>query len=175
MKFLFNYKIIVREVIRLAVVFKILFHHLICYISSTPHSISNSPKVSSPVSLLKIGKFFLQPSRTSSFQSLHKITNRFRGWIFNMDVNMIFAYYSFQYFYIFRLTNLSHQIPASLLNVPFQNRISIFRNPNYVHCQPRYCMTIVPWTLAHLPNLQKCVATKVLHLKCIVSTNDCDQ
>ena len=92
-----------------------------------------------------------------------------------MDVHVIFAYYSFQYFYIFRLTNLSHQIPASLLNVPFQNRISIFRNPNYVHCQPRYRMTIVPWTLAHLPNLQKCVATKVLHLKCIVSTNDCDQ
>ena len=80
MKFLFNYKIIVREVIRLAVVFKILFHYLICYISSTQRSISNSPKVSSPVSLLKIGKFFLQPSRTSSFQSLHKITNRSRGW-----------------------------------------------------------------------------------------------
>lgn len=175
MKFLFNYKIIVRQVTRLSVVFEILFHHLVCYVACTPCSVTDCPKMSSPISLFKNRKFLLKPARTSSFQSLNQIADRFRWWIFNMDMHMIFAHNSFQYFHIFRFTDLANYVSAPLLNIPFKNRIPIFCNPNYVHCQPANCMTTVPWTLAHSPKLRKCVATKVLHLKCIVSTNDCDQ
>ena len=175
MKFLFNYKIIVRLVTWFPVVFKILFHHLICYISCAPCSITDRPEVPTPISFLKCWKFFLKPTRTSAFQSLYKLTDRFGRWIFNMDVDMILAHHTFQYLHILRFTYLPNQISASLQYIALKNRISIFCNPNYVYGQPGNGMATVLWTLAHLPNLQKCVATKVLHLKCIVSTNDCDQ
>ena len=126
MKFLFNYKIIVRKVIWLSMGFKILFHHLVRYVASTPFSIADCPKVSPPVSFLEFWKFFLQPSRTPSFQSLNQITNRFRRWIFNMDVHLIFAHHSFQDFDIFRLANLSYQIPASLLKIPSRTEYLYF-------------------------------------------------
>ena len=175
MKFLFNYKIIIRQVTRLPVVFEILFHHLICNISSTPRSVADCPKMATPISFLKFWKFLLKSSRTSALQSLHHITNRFRWWIFYMDMDMILAYHSLQYFDILRYTNLPYYLPASLLNISLKHRIPIFCYPNYVHRQPGNGVATVPRTFAHLPKLQKCVATKVLHLKCIVSTNDCDQ
>ena len=175
MKFLFNYKIIVRQVTRLPVVFKILCHHLICNIACTPCSVTDCPKVSSPISLLKNWKFLLKSPGTPALQSLHYITDRLRWWVFNMDMHVVLAYNSFQYLHILRRADLPNYVSASLLNITLKNQIPIFCNPNYVYRQPSNCMTIVPKNLAHLPKLQKCVATKVLHLKCIVSTNDWDQ
>lgn len=163
MKFLFNHEIIVRQVTRLSMVIKILFHHFICYIAYTPCTVTNCPKMSPPVSLFKNRKFYLKPSGTSSLQSLHYITDGFRWWIFNMDMHMIFNYYSFQYFYILRFTDLSNYVSVSLLNITTKYPIPIFCNPNDVHCQPSDCVTTVPRTLAHPLKLQKSVATKVLH------------
>ena len=165
MKFLFNYKIIVRQITWLSVVFKVLFHHLVSYISRTPCSISDCPKVPAPIPLLKQWVFFLKSTRTSPLQPLHQIAYRFRRRIFNMDMHMIFAHYSLQYFYILSFTDLTNYISATNLYIPHQNRIPIFYHPNYVHCQPRYCMTTVPGILAHLSNLRKCVATESLALK----------
>ncbi len=150
MKFLFDFKVIVHQIARLPVVFQILFHHLICYISSTPGTISDCPKVAAPISPLQLWKLFLKPSRASSFQALHKITDRFRWRILHVDMHMVFADNSLQDLNIFRLTYLTYKIPTSMLYVPFKNTISIFCNPNYMHRQPRNCMALLSQTFSHL-------------------------
>ena len=155
MKFLFNYKIIVRHVFWLPVMFQILFDHLIRYIPCTPGAIANRPKVATPIALLQLWKLFLKPSRTPSLHPFNKSTYRLGWWIFNMDMHMVLAYHSFQYFNILRLTNLTHQVPTSLLDISFKNRISILRNPNYMHSQPCNRMALSPKCLTHLANLQK--------------------
>jgi hypothetical protein len=41
--------------------------------------------------------------------------------------------------------------------------------------QPGDRMARKPLLVSHGPKIEKCVATQSLALKCIVSTNDCDQ
>ena len=163
MKFLFNYKIITARICRTTVMFKVFIHHFVCYISRTPGSISNSPKMPTPILFPKRRKLFLNTTRSSAFQPLHNVTYR-DGWgIFNVNMNVIFAHYTFQYFDIFRFTYLAYQFSTSFLNISFQNIIAIFCNPYYMSCQPRNSMASKSLLFTHELNLLKCVATKVLH------------
>jgi hypothetical protein len=118
-----------------------------------------------PVALGQFRKFFLQSSRGPSLQSPYYIANRLRRWILNVDVDMILTYHPFQYPNIFCITYLFYQLPTSYLNIPFKNVKSIFRNPYYVGCQPRYTMTALPLFITHRVKLQKWVATESLALK----------
>ena len=135
MKFLFQNNRIGFSIAWLAMMFKIFFYHLIGYVARTPNTISNCPKMPTPISLGKGWVFFLQPARGSALQPLNYITYVQRGAVLNMDMHMILANNSFQYFNILRITNLLNQVSTSLLYIPFQNFISIFCNPMWAVSQ----------------------------------------
>ena len=175
MKFLLQYDIIVVQIGRVSMMLQILLNHFICYISSTPYTIPNCPKMSAPISFSKFRKFFLEPPGCSSFQSLNKITNALGRSIFNMDVNMVFTNYPFKDTNILTVTNLFYQFPTPNLQIAFKNLKTILCNPDNMRCQPRYCVPPTPLSFFHRSKLRKWVATESLALKCIVSTNDCDQ
>ena len=165
MKFLFQNNRIGFHITWLTMVLKVFLYHFVSYVSCTPHSITYCPKMPSPISFRKLWIFFLQPSRCSAFQSFNNITYIQRGAVLNMDMHMILANNSFQYFNILRITNLLNQVSTSLLYIPFQNFISIFCNPNYVGSKPRHSMATNSLIFTHKVKLPICVATESLALK----------
>ena len=82
-----------------------------------------------------------------------------------MHMNMIFADNTFQDFHILRITDLLYQVTATLLNIAFQNLISIFGNPNHMRRQPRHRMATSSLFITHSPNVRSWVATESLALK----------
>ena len=165
MKFLFQYNSISVLIRRIPVMLKILLNHFIAYITGTPNTITNSPKVFTPISFTKIGKLLLKPTRSTALQTFYYITYSLRKAIFNMKVNMIFAYNSLENANIFSITNLLDQSSTSELNISLKNMITIFGNPNYMRCKPRYGMTQSSLFFFHKPKIQKWVATESLALK----------
>ena len=165
MEFLFNYKILLTLVIYPAMMLKVFLHHFIRYITCAPCSIAYCPKVTAVIPFSKPWIFFLKSAGTPPLQTLHQIADGFGRRVFYMDVNMVFADNTFQNPNIFRITDLSNQIPTTLLNLPFQNMITIFCNPYYMHTEPSHGMTPTPLFTTHPVKLQKCVATESLALK----------
>ncbi len=165
MKFLLENNIISFNVRFLVVMFQVFLDHFIGNIACTPNTKSNCPKMPPPISFSNVGIFFLKSPRGSSFQSLNQLAHRLRRGIFYVDVNMILAYDPFQYFNIFRITNLLYQISTTRFNIAFQNMITIFSYPNYMGSKLRNCMISVSLGIFHARNLEKCVATESLALK----------
>jgi len=75
---------------------KIFLHHFISYVSGTPNSVTNGPKMSSPISFAKFWVFLLESPRSSALQPFYNITNILRWSIFYVDMHMIFTYDSFK-------------------------------------------------------------------------------
>ena len=164
MKFLLQNNSIIIQIRWITVMFKIFLYHFISYIPCTPNSITYRPKMSSPIFFAKLRIFFLQSSRCSTFKPFYNITDVLRRAIFNMDMYMVFTYYSFKYSNIFNITYLFYQFPTSYLNITFENLISILGYPNYMSCKNRDGMTTSPLCF-HNTKLIKCVATESLALK----------
>ncbi len=175
MEFLFKYNFIIVHIGRVTMMFEIVLDHLIRNISRTPCAISYGPKMATPISLGKGREFFLQSTGSPSFEPFYKIADLLGGTVLDMHVHMVPAYHSLKNSNIFRITYLLDQITAPHLYIPLKYRISIFCDPHYMDRQPRYRMTRSPLFISHSTNIEKCVATESLALKCIVSTNDCDQ
>ena len=130
--------------------FQILLHHFICYVSGTPGSIPDCPKMIAPISLLQVWKFRLQQARRATFQTFDQIReSQFRR-IFNVHMNMVFAYYSRQNSNIFGIANLYQQISATNFYLAFQNVIAIFCHPNDMYGQSCNRVMTVP-VIFHLP------------------------
>ena len=165
MKFLLQNNSISINVARLAMMLKIFLNHFVRYVACTPNTVPNCPKMSTPISLRKLWVFLLQSARSSSFQSLYDITYVQRWSVLNVNMHMIFANHSFKYLHIFRITNLLNKVAASLLDIPFQNLIPIFCNPNYVGRKPRHRMATDSLFFTHKVKLAICVATESLALK----------
>ena len=146
-------------------VLKIFLYHFICYVSSTPNTITDCPKMPAPISFRQGWIFLLQSSRCSPLQSFNNITYTQRWTILNVDMYMILANNTLQNLYVLRITNLFNKLTASLLNISLQNTISIFRNPNDVGSKPRYSMATNTLFCTHKPKLAICVATESLALK----------
>jgi len=165
MKFLFKHNIIAIIVRRTSMVLQVFLNHFIGYIPSAPNPIAYRPKMPAPVPLAYLRKFLLKPARCPSFQTLYDSADALRRRILYVDMNMILTYHSLQYSYILRITYLLYQVTATYLYIAFKNMITILRYPYYMSRQPRYCMTASPLRLAHLANVQRCVATESLALK----------
>ena len=144
---------------------KIFLYHFISYVACAPNTVTNCPKMPTPIPFRKFRIFLLQSSGGSTLQTFNNITDIKRWTIFNMDMHMVFAYNSFKDLYVLRVTNLLNQFTASLLNVPLQNFIPIFCNPNYVGRKPRNCMAANAKFFTHQAKLPICVATESLALK----------
>ncbi len=175
MEFLFQNNIVIVQVGRIAMVFKIILHHLVRDIARTPNTVPDVPKVTAPVSFAQFGKFFLKTTGGLALETFYNIAQLLRRTVFNMYVHMDLAYRSLKDTNIFRITNLLDKIATPYLDIAHQNMETIFRDQDYVRRQPRYRMARTPLFISHTTNIEKCVATESLALKCIVSTNDCDQ
>ena len=93
-------------------IIQILLNHSICNDSCAPNAIAYCLEITSSVLLSQNRKLFLQQSETSDFQPFYQITNTQGRRIFDMHVNVIFAYYSFQDMHILTiayLTKISRQ------------------------------------------------------------------
>lgn len=156
-------------------VLKVILDHLVGDISRAPYSIPNGPKVPTPVLLGKNREFLLKTARRPSLEAFHKVAHLLRGTVLDMYVHMVLAYNAFKDPYIFRITNLLDKISAPNLNITLEHVVPVFSNPHYMGGQPRYRMAGPSLLISHITNIEKCVATESLALKCIVSTNDCDQ
>ena len=164
MKFLFQNNRVRFLIGRITMVFKIFLNHFICDVACTPNSVADTPKMVAPITFPKIRKFFLKASGRPSFHSFDKIAYGLGRSVFNMDVNMVFAYDPFKYMHIFRITDLLDQIPTSYLNVTLENMISIFCNPNYMCSKTRNGVTHTS-LFFHKPKIRNWVATESLALK----------
>jgi len=149
MKFLFQYDVILISVRRIPMMLKVIFNHFVRYITCTPGAVTNCPKVFSPITLRQFRVFFLQSTGSSSFQSLDQVAHRRRWPIFDVHMNMIFAYNSFKDSNVFSITNLLNQISATALDISFKNWISVFCYPNYMCGQPTYRMPANPLIFTH--------------------------
>jgi len=85
---------------------------------------------------------------------------------------MVLAYHSFKNPNILGIAYLFDKVPAPDLDIALENMVTIFRDPDYMSRQPGYCMAGPSLLVCHTSNIEKCVATESLALKCIVSTND---
>jgi hypothetical protein len=128
-----------------------------------------------PVLFGKLREFLLKTARRSSREAFHKVANLLRLTVLDMHVYMVLAYHTHKDTYIFRVTDLLDKVTAPDLDISLKNVVSVFRDPYYVGGQPRYRMARPSLLISHITNIEKCVATESLALKCIVSTNDCDQ
>lgn len=149
MKFLLKDDVIIIKVAGFAVVLKIFLHHFIRYITSTPHTIANCPKMLSPVPFVQFWKLFLKTARATTFQPLNKIAYRKGGPIFYMNMNMIFANYTFKDSNIIRITDLLHQLTTPHLNISLQNLIAILSNPYDMRRKPRNRMATYSLFFTH--------------------------
>ena len=164
MKFLFQNNIIRICIRRISMMFKILLHDLISNVACTPNTITNSPKMPTPITSTQLWIFCLKASRCSTFQAFDNITNILRRTVFDVNMYMIFAYNTFKNSYIFRIANLFNKISATFLNVAFKSMVTIFCNSNYVRSKPRYSMSRTS-LFFHNSKIQKWVATENLALK----------
>jgi hypothetical protein len=156
-------------------VLKVILDHLVRDIPRAPYPISNGPKVPAPVFLGKCREFFLKTARGPALEAFHKIAHLLGGTILDMYVHVVLAYHTLKDTDIFRITDLLDKITAPDLHIPLENVVPIFGDPYYMGGQPRYRMAGPSLIVSHITNIGKCVATESLALKCIVSTNDCDQ
>jgi len=76
---------------------------------------------------------------------------------------------------LFQITDLPDKVTAPDLDIALENMITIFRDPRDMGGQPGYRVARPSLLVSHSTNTEICVATESLALKCIVSTNDCDQ
>lgn len=73
---LLDYKVSVRTVIRIvAMMFEVLIHKVVTYISGTPSTIANCPKMLPPIFLAQYWEFLLQQARASAFKPFYNITD----------------------------------------------------------------------------------------------------
>lgn len=165
MKFLFQNNRIRINITRFTVMFQIFLYHLISYVSCTPNTVTDCPKVPAPISFRKFRIFFLQPTRSPSLQPFNNIADGKRWPIFDMNMNMVFTDNSFKYLYIFSITNLLYKITAASLNIAFQNLIPIFCHPNYMGRKPGHCVATYSNFFTHIVKLEIWVATGSLALK----------
>ena len=156
-------------------VLKVILDHLVRDIARAPYPISNGPKVAAPVLLGKRRKFLLKAARGPALEAFHKIAQLLRGTVLDMYVHVVLAYHALKDPYIFRITDLFDKVSAPDLDIAFENMEPVFGNPYYMGGQPRYRMARPSLIVSHITNIGKCVATQSLALKCIVSTNNCDQ
>lgn len=153
MKFLLQNNCVGFHVTRLSVMLKVFLHHLVRYVARTLNTVRYRPKVTPPIPFRKFRILFLKSSRCPPLQSLNNITDIQRWTIFNVDMYVVFTYYSLQYLHILSIRYLLNKIAASLLDVSLQNFIPTFFNPNYVHSKPRYCVATDTKFFAHLAKL----------------------
>ena len=165
MKFLLQNNCIGVHVAKHSVVLKIFFDHFIGNVTCAPDPVPDRPKVTSPVPFGKCWVFFLQPTRSAPFQPFNNITYVQRWPVLDMDMYMVFTYNPFKYFHALRIANLLNKISASLLDIPFQNFIPIFCNPNYEGRKPRYRVATCSLIFTHKVKSAICVATASLALK----------
>lgn len=175
MKFLFKYNIIIVHIGRIPMMFEIFIDHLVGDIARAPYSIAYRPKVTAPVFLAKGGEFLLKATGRPSLKPFHKVAQLLRRTVPDMYVDMVLTYGSLKDAHVLRITDLLDKVAAPDLHIALENVVSIFRDPYDMRRQPRYGMARSPLFVSHSPNIEKCVATESLALKCIVSTNDCDQ
>src|SRR5579864_4851128 len=114
MKFLLQNDSIGLNVTRLPMVLKIFLHHFISYVAGAPNTVTNCPKMPTPIPFRKLRILLLQSSGGSPLQTFYNIAYIKRWTIFNMDMHVIFAHNSFKYIYVLHITNLFNQFTASL-------------------------------------------------------------
>jgi len=153
---------------------QILLHRFIGDISGTPRSVTDGPKVPSPIFLAQGWVFLLQQPRGSAFHSLYQVRQRLRWSILNMHVHVVFAYHSLENSHVFGVAYLDQQLSTSQLDVPLQHRVAVLCHPYQVGCKSRYRVPAVS-VFPHRATRLSCVATESLALKCIVSTSVLEQ
>jgi len=108
---------------------KVCLDHLIGYLTRCSTEISSRPKVSPPVSLLNLRKFFKKLCCTSTFYSAHYFTRSHCGWRRYKYVYMVFAHHPTYYTDLKCLTRLPDQFSNSKGYVTFQHLITVLCNP----------------------------------------------
>lgn len=109
---------------------QVLFDHLFCQLARGYAKIAPGPKVSSPIPLLYMGKFFKYFARCASFYSPHYIRRRYIGWGRNQYVDMVLAHHPTQYLNFKSLTRLAHKLPQSLCKLSTQNLVTVLGHPH---------------------------------------------
>ncbi len=132
------------SVVRISVMLQIRLHHLLCHIPRTPRPISSAPKMPSPIPLLQMRVFLLQPSRCPPFHPLLKVTDRQLRRVLHVHVDVIFAHDATQDTDVLSLADLNQQLSAAWFEFTHQDVISIFGCPHDMHGQSADGMVSCP-------------------------------
>ena len=136
MKFLRKYNTLIGSIGSITMMQKIRLDHLVRNVACTPDAITYSPEMSPPVLTTNLRKLFLKSTRRLTLQASYQITNGYRRCILNMKMHMIFAYNATQNLYVFCITYLLEQVPASYLKIPLKYMVTILRRPDNMRCEP---------------------------------------
>ena len=123
---------------------QILFNHLFCHLPNGGAEISPRPKMSPPISLLQMRKFFKQPTCRIAFDPPHNLTRRHSGWGAHQNMHMILADNPAHYPDLERFTHLTNHGSNSFSNIPCQNLVAVFCHPNKMVLNLKNRMATIP-------------------------------
>ena len=119
---------------------QIFLNHFLCYVATTPCSITDTPEMATPISLAKLRELRLNQARGSAFDRFHQMTYTMSWPIFKVKMYMIPTYYSRKNFNILCITDLTDQFPATNLDISAKNVVPILRCPDQMNPKARYAM-----------------------------------
>ena len=105
-------------------------YHLFCKLSCCYAEIASWAKMSSPMSLLDVRKFFKYFSRGSAFTPPHYLRGRYARRCKHKYVDKVFTYHSTRYLNLEYLTGLTNKFSYSFCQIPIKNLVAIFCRPN---------------------------------------------
>ena len=117
--------------------FQILRDHLIRDVATAPRPVADRPEVPPPLPSAQLRKLILQPPRCPPLQPLDDLADGFRWRVLDQHVDVIFADDALENADVLGVADLHDQIPATLLDLPLQDGVTVFRHPDQVDGQAR--------------------------------------
>ena len=108
---------------------QIFLYHLFAQLTGCYTEIASCPKMSTPISLFDMGKFFKYFSRCSAFYASHDFRRRYIGRSRYQNMDMVLTHNSTQYLHLKFFTRLANKLPYSQGYISLQNLVTVFCYP----------------------------------------------
>ena len=93
----------------------------------------STPEMIAPITLFEFGKFFLNEAGCSAFEVLHDFTHGTLRRVLNVHVDVVHADGTLENDDVLCVANLDQEFSAPLLNITFEDLVTIFCDPDKMH------------------------------------------
>jgi len=147
---------------------QILFDHIFRHLTDCCTKIAPCPKMSTPIPLLYMRKFFKQLARCTTLNSSHDLARSHIRRTTHQNMHMVFAHHPSNNPYLECLTRLPDKLSYPFRQLPRQNLVAILRNPYKVVLYLIDRVAAIPVIHTTLQVLRYSIAAKADRLKPVV-------